>query len=338
MEPRPPDPGHDEAAPREGEPGAGPVPARGMPGAAAGVPRGSVFTVVGALAMATLGVLVAQVFSAVVLVNVVGSWQLARPWLAEDEALRRAQWQPEVIAWEIAAFQIALVFLAGFFAGPSPGGALVRLGLVRPAAGARTLARLLAAGVLLHLGVMAAVVLAVRFGLVAPATVPGTATRIAGVIAAMPVAGVGLLLLMGIAPGLGEEIAFRGFVMRGLLSRWGPGLSITVTAICFAAFHGNPNVVTAFPLGAYLGWMAWRARSTWPAVALHTVFNIVYGALQPTLALFERRRDLVADGVLALACAACLAGGAAIVYGLERGFRAGDPEVAPELAAPGAPR
>ncbi len=73
---------------------------------------------------------------------------------------------------------------------------------------------------------------------------------------------------------LAEEVAFRGYLLSALRTRFSPALSIGASAILFAAMHLDP---VRFPavlfLGAWLGWLAWRSGSIWPAVAAHAVNN-----------------------------------------------------------------
>ena len=50
---------------------------------------------------------------------------------------------------------------------------------------------------------------------------------------------------MGIAPGFGEEILFRGFLQRGLVSRLGPYRGVLLSAAIFGLAHFL-GVVTQF--------------------------------------------------------------------------------------------
>lgn len=71
-----------------------------------------------------------------------------------------------------------------------------------------------------------------------------------------------------------EEVAFRGYVLSALRTHLGPGAAIVGSSVLFAAMHLDP---VRFPavlfLGLFLGWLAFRSGSIWPAVAAHAVNN-----------------------------------------------------------------
>lgn len=84
------------------------------------------------------------------------------------------------------------------------------------------------------------------------------------------------LTVLGISlvPGLTEEIFFRGYIQSRLLQRWHPVGAIFVSGLFFAAFHLEPaHVVAVFPMGIWLGVVAWVTGSVWPAVLCHTFNN-----------------------------------------------------------------
>ncbi|MEX2174445.1 MAG: CPBP family intramembrane glutamic endopeptidase [Pirellulaceae bacterium] len=89
-----------------------------------------------------------------------------------------------------------------------------------------------------------------------------------------PALAVPFLLFIALAPGLCEEILFRGYVQRRLLERWNPWLAIGITSVVFALFHVTPHaVVFAFPVGIWLGLMAWNSGSIWPGALCHAAIN-----------------------------------------------------------------
>ncbi|MCA9070941.1 MAG: CPBP family intramembrane metalloprotease, partial [Planctomycetaceae bacterium] len=49
-----------------------------------------------------------------------------------------------------------------------------------------------------------------------------------------------LLLILAVAPALGEELIFRGVIGRGLVARFGIFGGILATSVMFSAVHGNP--------------------------------------------------------------------------------------------------
>jgi uncharacterized protein len=100
---------------------------------------------------------------------------------------------------------------------------------------------------------------------------------------------VGLIVIVAILPGLVEELLFRGYLQSRLLRRWPPVLAVGVSALVFSAAHLDPlHVLGVIPLGLWLGTIAWRAESVWPAMLCHAVNNLVAvigAACQDTSAL-----------------------------------------------------
>ncbi len=89
-----------------------------------------------------------------------------------------------------------------------------------------------------------------------------------------PAAAVPFVLSIAIVPGISEELMFRGYVQRRLLERWSPLWAIGVTSLMFAVVHVQPHtVVAAFPLGLWLGFLAWRCDSIGPSILCHAFIN-----------------------------------------------------------------
>ncbi|MCL4206402.1 MAG: CPBP family intramembrane metalloprotease [Pirellulaceae bacterium] len=85
-----------------------------------------------------------------------------------------------------------------------------------------------------------------------------------------------LLVLVAVVPGLVEEIMFRGYLQTRLAERWSPVWAVAVSAVIFSAAHMDPlHGIGVLPLGLWLGAVAWRTASVWPAVLCHTVNNAV---------------------------------------------------------------
>jgi uncharacterized protein len=87
-----------------------------------------------------------------------------------------------------------------------------------------------------------------------------------------------------------EESFFRGFIFRGLLSRWsrlgstphdkGFWLAALISGVLFAAFHLEPTLLIPFTLvGALFAWIFWRSGSLWSNILAHAIFNLVSFAL-----------------------------------------------------------
>lgn len=85
-----------------------------------------------------------------------------------------------------------------------------------------------------------------------------------------------LALMIGATPALCEELLFRGYVQTRLNRRIGPALGIFLSSALFALFHWDlMHVVAVFPLGVYLGIIAWRSASLFPAMLGHFVNNSI---------------------------------------------------------------
>jgi membrane protease YdiL (CAAX protease family) len=93
-----------------------------------------------------------------------------------------------------------------------------------------------------------------------------------------PQAAVPFILFIALVPGFVEESLFRGYIQRRLLSRWPAWAAITVTAFLFALMHFDPALIAAtFVIGLWLGALAWRTGSIWPAVVCHAANNAASG-------------------------------------------------------------
>ncbi len=87
---------------------------------------------------------------------------------------------------------------------------------------------------------------------------------------------IGLIVIVALVPGFVEELLFRGYLQSRLLRRWPPVLAIGFSTLVFSAAHLDPiHVLGVIPLGLWLGTIAWRAGSVWPAILCHTVNNAV---------------------------------------------------------------
>jgi membrane protease YdiL (CAAX protease family) len=89
-------------------------------------------------------------------------------------------------------------------------------------------------------------------------------------------------LIVGLAPGFGEELLFRGYIQTRLTRRWGRFVSIFIASLLFAAIHMD-WIQGAFVLllGFYLGEIAERTGSIWPCIVCHAVNNTVSTLLVP---------------------------------------------------------
>jgi membrane protease YdiL (CAAX protease family) len=84
-----------------------------------------------------------------------------------------------------------------------------------------------------------------------------------------------LLAIVVVAP-IGEEIAFRGFLYRGL-ARPGRELhAIVIIALAWALLHIQYDwlgMVQIFAIGVILGWFRWASGSTTLTIVMHVLVN-----------------------------------------------------------------
>ena len=110
-----------------------------------------------------------------------------------------------------------------------------------------------------------------------------------------------LIILVAVVPGVVEELLFRGYLQTRLAERWRPAWAIMVSAVIFSAAHLDPlHGIGVLPLGLWLGAVAWRTGSVWPAVLCHAANNamaIVAVKFQPEDAI-EMAMDTMGLGIL----------------------------------------
>jgi sodium transport system permease protein len=83
-----------------------------------------------------------------------------------------------------------------------------------------------------------------------------------------------MLLVIGLAPAICEELAFRGFILSGLRRmghKWG---AIVLAAVIFGLAHGIlQQSLGACVVGIVIGYLAVKTGSLWPGVLYHLVHN-----------------------------------------------------------------
>ncbi len=83
-----------------------------------------------------------------------------------------------------------------------------------------------------------------------------------------------MVVLVLVAAPLGEEVLFRGFLLQGLVRRWGFWPAAVVTSAVFALAHVWPYLyVPIFVMGLAFAWLFWRTGSLWAAIAAHATMN-----------------------------------------------------------------
>ena len=89
------------------------------------------------------------------------------------------------------------------------------------------------------------------------------------------------IILIGVLPGLMEELTFRGYVQQRFIGRWGPTVGIVVSSVIFGIFHVTPHAAAmATIIGFWLGFVAWKTNSVWPTVFCHAFVNIAWNIWQ----------------------------------------------------------
>lgn len=87
-----------------------------------------------------------------------------------------------------------------------------------------------------------------------------------------------VIALVLLAP-LGEELLFRGLILRGLVRRMRFWFAALISSALFAAAHFDswilwPRTITLFGTGLVLAWV-YRQRGYWGSVAAHATVNTI---------------------------------------------------------------
>lgn len=96
-----------------------------------------------------------------------------------------------------------------------------------------------------------------------------------------------LVLVIAVAPALGEELVFRGLIGRGLIARWGLVGGVLITSVLFGMAHVHPaHALAVIPLGIVLHLAYLATRSFWAPVLLHFLNN-AWAAVAATMVTQE---------------------------------------------------
>ncbi|MBL8900143.1 MAG: CPBP family intramembrane metalloprotease [Planctomycetes bacterium] len=80
--------------------------------------------------------------------------------------------------------------------------------------------------------------------------------------------------LISLAPGIFEELAFRGVIQTRLAQVMRPGEALLVQAAMFSVLHLSPLIfVSHFAMGVGFGWLRLRTQSLYPGMVLHAAWN-----------------------------------------------------------------
>ncbi|MBN2413869.1 CPBP family intramembrane metalloprotease [candidate division KSB1 bacterium] len=86
-----------------------------------------------------------------------------------------------------------------------------------------------------------------------------------------------ILIMSGVIfAAFAEEMLFRGVLQKSLEHFREPATAIVLSSVFFAIIHFNPwAALQIMILGLFLGYMAWRANSIFPAIILHGINNLL---------------------------------------------------------------
>lgn len=102
-----------------------------------------------------------------------------------------------------------------------------------------------------------------------------------------------LLWAIAVAPGLGEELIFRGLIGRGLTARFGLVWGVLCTSLLFGIMHINPGqAIGVIPLGIAMHFVYIATRSFWAPVLLHVLNNGLAVVLLKYADELVRQKDL----------------------------------------------
>ena len=88
----------------------------------------------------------------------------------------------------------------------------------------------------------------------------------------------GIILIVSgvIFAALTEEMLFRGVLQKSLEHFREPATAIVLSSVFFAIIHFNPwAALQIMLLGLFLGYLAWKANSVFPAIILHGINNLL---------------------------------------------------------------
>lgn len=84
------------------------------------------------------------------------------------------------------------------------------------------------------------------------------------------------IIVMAVLPAVCEELLFRGLILKGIQSKFGPHLSIVISAAMFTLLHGSlQQTFYQFILGTLLGYAMYYGKSIIYPIVLHFVNNLV---------------------------------------------------------------
>jgi sodium transport system permease protein len=126
-------------------------------------------------------------------------------------------------------------------------------------------------------------------------------------------------LAFALLPAICEEIAFRGYVLRGLHRRFRPRNAVLLGGFFFALFHMNVFLfLPTFLLGVVLGLLTVRSKSLLPAILFHLLHNSVLIALIPLRRLSADSGPWILQPLWLALIAVCVLSACAVLWWLYR--------------------
>ena len=108
----------------------------------------------------------------------------------------------------------------------------------------------------------------------------------------------GILCIVLLGPIL-EEFVFRRAVMKALLQKYSPAVSILISGLLFGVVHLNPaQIVNASIMGFLLAWIYWRTQSLIPCILIHVLNNSLSVYLNLNYPEAETTAELLGKSVL----------------------------------------
>ncbi|MGD0674318.1 MAG: CPBP family intramembrane glutamic endopeptidase [Polyangiaceae bacterium] len=112
---------------------------------------------------------------------------------------------------------------------------------------------------------------------------------------------------LGLAPGVGEELLFRGLIQTQLARRWGRWPAIGTASLAFGLIHVDPvQGSLAFVAGLFLGWVADRFGGVRPTILAHAVNNALF-VVAASVGTARAPSRTIAGFAIAVGCAVWLA-------------------------------
>ncbi len=124
-----------------------------------------------------------------------------------------------------------------------------------------------------------------------------------------------LLVVLGLLTPLCEELAFRGFILTGLLRGFRPRTAVLPQRFLFAVYQMNVfQLVPHFVLGLVLGIIAARSGSVLPAMVFHLVYNtLILTSILPAVERFAEQHVGSVDSVMVGALRSLLTAGCTLL-------------------------